>query len=101
MDKISSEKAVIAKMIGIYCSRLHNVDKDCLCDECSQLLDYALKRLDNCPKGNRKRSCRKCDIHCYSPSRRSQIREVMRYVGPKMLFIHPVDAIRHLISEMR
>lgn len=30
-----------------------------------------------------------------------KIREVMRYVGPRMLFIHPVSAIRHLISELK
>ena len=32
---------------------------------------------------------------------RNKIREVMRYAGPRMLLFYPIDAIRHLISELR
>lgn len=35
------------------------------------------------------------------PFRKKRIREVMRYVGPRMIFIHPIAAIRHLISELK
>lgn len=34
-------------------------------------------------------------------SEKKRIREVMRYVGPRMIFIHPIAAIRHLISELK
>ena len=37
-------------------------------------------------------------VHCYQPQMREQIRQVMRYSGPRMLFHHPVMAIRHLID---
>lgn len=86
-------------MIEIYCRRHHHVGG--LCSECESLLAYAYKRLEHCPKGERKTSCRKCDIHCYAPDKKEQIRQVMRYVGPRMIFIHPVAAIRHLISELK
>ena len=59
----------------------------------------AHQRLDHCPKSNGKSSCRKCEIHCYSPANREKIRSVMKYVGPRMIFIHPWSAIRHLITE--
>ncbi|MDE6553898.1 MAG: nitrous oxide-stimulated promoter family protein, partial [Muribaculaceae bacterium] len=26
---------------------------------------------------------------------------VMRYVGPRMIFIHPISALRHIISELK
>lgn len=88
-------------MIAIYCRRHHTHGTRQLCPECSGLLDYALKRLDRCPKGNAKSSCRKCEIHCYAPAQRQLMREAMRYVGPRMIFIHPVAAIRHLYHELK
>lgn len=101
MGRIDNEKKIVGQMIAFYCRKHH--DGVCgldLCDECSMLLDYALCRLDHCPEGNSKSSCRKCKIHCYSPLYREKIRIVMRYVGPRMIFIHPVSAIRHLWNEL-
>ena len=99
MNRIDREKKVIRQMIEIYCHRHHHAPR--LCSECESLLAYAYKRLEHCPKGERKTSCRKCDIHCYAPDKKEHIRQVMRYVGPRMIFIHPMAAIRHLISELR
>lgn len=99
MERIEQEKRVVAQMIAIYCHRHHSPGDGGLCPDCAALLEYARKRLDHCPKGNAKTSCRKCEIHCYRREERERIRGVMRYVGPRMLFIHPVSAVRHLISE--
>lgn len=101
MERIEQEKKTVGEMIAIYCRKHHNRGGNDLCDECRALLDYAHRRLDRCPKGNEKSSCRKCEIHCYSPANREKIRQVMKYVGPRMLFYHPLSAIRHLISEMK
>lgn len=105
MRRIENEKRVVALMIGIYCRRHHAHEgmacKGGLCPECADLLEYAHRRLDRCPHGERKPSCRKCTIHCYAPMQKEAIRGVMRYVGPRMLFIHPVAAIRHLLNELR
>ncbi|WP_295730386.1 nitrous oxide-stimulated promoter family protein [uncultured Muribaculum sp.] len=103
MERIEREKLVVRCMIAMYCSRFHRFDgrRDVLCDECRTLFDYACARIDMCPKRGDKSSCRKCEIHCYSQSRRDDIRRVMRYAGPRMLFIHPAMAIRHLIDECR
>lgn len=101
MERIEREKQVVSQMIAIYCRRHHDRKGNELCDECRSLLDYAQRRLEHCPKGNKKSSCRKCEIHCYSPANREKIREVMKYVGPRMIFIHPWSAIRHLIAELK
>ncbi len=87
-------------MTACYCRRHHGSKGRMICDACRQLLEYSLQRIDRCPKGEAKTSCRKCEIHCYSPSRREEIRRVMRYVGPRMIFIHPLSALRHLIREL-
>lgn len=99
MNQIDREKKVIRQMIKMYCCRHHKTVN--LCADCEDLLSYALNRLEHCPKGSLKTSCRKCNIHCYAASRKERIREVMRYVGPRMIFAHPVAAFRHLISELK
>ncbi len=45
--------------------------------------------------------CSNCTVHCYRPEMRERIRTVMRYAGPRMLFHHPVIAIRHMIESQR
>ena len=45
--------------------------------------------------------CSNCTVHCYRPEMRERIRTVMRYAGPRMLFHHPVMAIRHMIESQR
>lgn len=100
MDRIEREKDTVGLMIGIYCKCHHGTDGGTLCADCRALLEYAHRRLDRCPRGNRKTSCRKCRTHCYAPAMKARIKEVMRDVGPRMIFIHPVSAIRHLLSEL-
>lgn len=99
--RVEREKRVVGEMIAIYCRRHHFAPSGELCARCADLLEYAHRRLDRCPKGDSKSSCRKCEIHCYSPEKREAIRTVMRYVGPRMLFISPLAALRHLIDELR
>lgn len=100
MNKIEREKATIGLMTSIYCNRKHATHPGTLCDECRSLLEYAMTRIDLCPVRERKKSCRKCEIHCYAADKRERIRNVMKYVGPRMIFIHPVMTLRHLISEL-
>jgi hypothetical protein len=75
--------------------------QDKLCLECSELLDYALARLDRCPFQDNKPTCAKCPVHCYKPDMREKVRVVMRYAGPRMLRRHPVLAVLHLVDGFR
>lgn len=72
-----------------------------LCPQCQALLDYAHKRLERCRFGEDKPSCTRCPVHCYKPAMREQIRQVMRYSGPRMLLHNPIMAIRHLWDFLR
>jgi len=95
--RIEREKRTIRAMLALYC-RDHHGRADELCDECAELLKYALGRLDRCPFGEGKTACSDCEIHCYKPAMREKVRQVMRYSGPRMLLHHPILAVRHLID---
>lgn len=99
MTRIEREQKTVAQMIRIYCR--HREGNRELCSDCAALLDYARTRLENCPFDEDKTSCRKCAVHCYRPDMKERIKSVMRYSGPRMIFYHPIAAIRHIISELR
>nr|WP_320025352.1 nitrous oxide-stimulated promoter family protein [uncultured Acetobacterium sp.] len=96
MEKIKNEKATLTLMIKIYCRKKHGSKN--LCDACKTLLSYALNRLDHCRYGENKGFCNTCSTHCYNKAHREQIRKVMTFSGPRMIFYHPLMAIRHLLS---
>ncbi|MDE5607452.1 MAG: nitrous oxide-stimulated promoter family protein [Muribaculaceae bacterium] len=98
----NDEIKIVTTMVTEYCHRKHHsADLGDLCPDCQDLLDYAIDRLNHCPRHERRASCRKCVIHCYSPSYRESIRQVMACIGPRMIYLHPVMAVRHMIGEMR
>ena len=99
-DKREREKRVVAQMIQLYCSKQHH-NGATLCKECSCLLSYANERIEHCPFIKEKTFCSNCQVHCYQPQMREQIRQVMRYAGPRMLLHHPVLAVRHLLESRR
>jgi len=95
MSRISEEQRVVEQMIRLYCRRKEG--NETLCPACSELLQYALTRLERCRFSNNKTICKKCPVHCYSPKMRERIREVMRWAGPRMIIYHPIAAIKHFI----
>lgn len=88
-------------MIRISCHGQHGTPEGELCDACEALLQYAHARLERCPFQEAKPTCAKCPIHCYEPAKREEIRAVMRYAGPRMLFKHPILAVLHLLDGLR
>ena len=91
------EKRVVSDMITLYCRKNHKTEKGTLCRQCAQLEAYARQRSDKCPFMEEKTFCSNCRVHCYRPDMREQIRAVMRFSGPRMIFHHPVTAVRHVI----
>jgi hypothetical protein len=98
--RIAREKKTMRAMVRIYC-RGHHGSRGELCHDCRALLDYAYCRLDRCPFGQQKSTCAKCPIHCYKPAMRTRAKVVMRYAGPRMLWRHPILAIRHMFDGFR
>jgi hypothetical protein len=98
MTQREREIQTVRKMIGIYCCGHHGGGK-MLCEECRALSSYAEQRVEKCPFGAAKPVCSRCPIHCYKPRMKARIGQVMRYSGPKMIYRHPVLALRHLIAK--
>ena len=111
--RLAREEKTIAAMIALYCRDHHSgaaspageraggstgQDGDGLCPDCAELLAYARLRLEKCRYGADKPTCANCETHCYRPAMREQVRVVMRYSGPRMLKLHPVLAVAHLVD---
>ena len=96
--KREREKKTVTLMIRLYSQKNHGT-RGGLCPECRELADYAAMRSDKCPFMESKTFCSNCKVHCYKPEMREKIRMVMRFSGPRMLFHHPIMAIRHVIES--
>lgn len=96
--KREREKRMVSEMIELFCRKNHGCRADGLCPACAELEAYARARSEKCPFMEGKTFCSNCRVHCYKPEMREKIREVMRFSGPRMIFHHPVAAVRHVIE---
>ena len=97
--KREREKVIVSRMIALYCRKNHGGKT--LCPDCAALDAYARQRSDKCPFMEMKTFCSNCRVHCYRPEMRERIRAVMRFSGPRMIFHHPVIALRHVIETRK
>ena len=102
------EKKLIPEMIRIYCRGNHKesrkeegVKGKELCSKCKELAEYAEFRLEKCPFKKNKGFCSFCKIHCYKLEYRAEMKAVMRYSGPRMLFTHPIFALSHVAAMLK
>lgn len=98
--RLERERRTVAAMIAVYCRAKHASDGS-LCMECADLEAYTRLRLERCPYGEAKPTCANCPIHCYQPARREQVRRVMAFSGPRMIWRHPILAVRHMRDGSR
>lgn len=91
--RLRREWETVVAMLRIYCREKHGGS---LCSDCQELQGYVHLRLDRCRFGVEKPTCAKCPVHCYQPDRREQIKAVMRFAGPRMIWDHPWLSLCHL-----
>ena len=98
-EKFKSEIDTLKKFFPIYCNDKHqnqfkrhykisyldqNIEfNTTLCNECHNLLNYAIERLKECPNDPKPR-CRKCPNPCYEKYKFKQMAKMMRYSGMKL-----------------
>jgi len=99
-SKLTKEREVCDLMIELYCNDHHHIKKGEMCPKCKDLSEYMHWRLSLCPFGNYKSFCSNCPIHCYKQEYKENIKKVMRYSGPRMIFVHPYLAIKHVIESL-
>jgi hypothetical protein len=95
------ELKTIAAMVRLYCRGHGHPDRSPLCAGCAALMEYATRRLERCVFGDAKPTCTNCLVHCYSADRREQVRVVMQWAGPRMLWRHPVLSFFHVLDGRR
>jgi hypothetical protein len=95
--RLAREWKTMEAMIKIHCRDHHDATAS-LCAECQGLLDYAGMRLERCRFGAEKPTCANCPVHCYQHTRREQVKTVMRYAGPRMVWEHPLMSLRHWLD---
>jgi Nitrous oxide-stimulated promoter len=98
--RLAREWQTIEVMVHIYCRDHHHHHGE-LCPECKGLIEYASMRLDRCRFGPEKPTCAKCPVHCYQRDRRDQVKKVMRYAGPRMLWEHPIMSLMHYVDGIK
>lgn len=97
MNRINREEKTVEYMIRLYCRKKHQGGD--LCQRCADLLEYARERLTKCHFDNNKPPCAQCPIHCYKSTEREEIRKVMRFAGPRMIFHNPLAAFMHIVNS--
>ena len=100
--RAKQDRATLSAMGGIYCKAHHaSVPKneDGLCQDCQEVVNYALLRAGVCPTGH-KGNCQDCKTPCYAPDMRSKIKELMAYAAPRMLVRHPVLSLDYLKKKI-
>ena len=95
------ELKTIEAMLRMYCRAHGHPSRAPLCATCSELREYARRRLERCVFGDAKPTCTNCLVHCYRADMREQVRVVMRWAGPRMLSRHPILGILHILDGRR
>ena len=68
-----------------------------LCDSCSALLTYGIRKRFRCPH-DPKPMCKKCETQCYSRRYKEGIREVMKFSGPYLIKRGRLDLLYHYLA---
>jgi hypothetical protein len=69
-----------------------------VCADCRKLLSHAVTKRARCPL-DPKPSCRLCPVHCYAPSYRQRIREVMKFSGRHLILRGRLHLLLHFLER--
>jgi hypothetical protein len=97
--RIKREIKTTVVMIKLFCRKKH-AEKE-LCPDCTDLMNYTLRRVDKCRFALNKPTCANCTVHCFKPFYQEKIRQVMAFSGPRMSYRHPLLTIFHLLDKLR
>ena len=92
-SRTEREIETVETMIRMFCSAMHKTEN--LCPSCDKLVTYTKIKQEHCPFGESKPVCSQCQVHCYQQEEREEIKEIMRFAGPRMIFRHPIMAMDH------
>ena len=118
-DRLTSKKEkdirILTNFVDIYCGQKHRSKErlafpitdnrlrqvldnkePVLCDNCTKLLNHGMAKLLLCTQ-DPKPMCKHCEVHCYAPGYREQIKEVMKFSGLYLVKHGRLDLLAHYI----
>ncbi|MGI6225075.1 MAG: nitrous oxide-stimulated promoter family protein [Peptococcales bacterium] len=104
MEKKDHDIKILLDFIKVYCRENHkNKEKvfiekfnASLCDECTELAEYGVKRRMLCPK-KPKPTCKRCTTPCYAPKYKERIKKVMKFSGIYLIKRGRLDYLYHYL----
>ena len=111
METIARRQKKDIKLLGtfveVYCNEKHfnaeytqvslpgGLGERSMCSECRSFLEYAVAKRLSCPLEAEKPTCKHCRIHCYDQLRREKVREIMSFMGRRLVLRGRVDYLWH------
>lgn len=99
------DRDTLLGLFKIYCAHEHadkaeGIENDSLCPSCRVSLDYSLERTLTCKLKGSGQLCSSCPVHCFEPDQRENIRKIMRFSGPRLIWKSPLLAIRYVLLKL-
>lgn len=102
MDNIEKDRRTLEAIGRIYCQGNHaSCEKDAsgMCPECRAAIEQTLARTEVCPH-NHEGNCQDCTTPCHRGEAKQQIKNIMRYAAPRMIFRHPFMTLEYLRKKI-
>ena len=72
---INERKRSTQSIISVYCRKRHGGDG--LCEECREICDYALSRIEECGNNASRTRCKGCPTRCYDRDMGRRMSEIL------------------------
>ena len=82
-ESIEKDFNILKRFVTAHCHYQHDTEKEEICAECEELIQYAKEKLENCPY-NPKPKCKDCKTHCYKDIYQKKVREAMSLAGAQI-----------------
>lgn len=101
-DRGTTDRRTLEAMGLIYCYAHHPEgakDGIGLCPSCRDAVEAVLRKTSSCPHEH-KINCQDCDIKCQRAGDIEQVRAIMGYAAPRMIYRHPIMTIRYIAKKI-
>jgi hypothetical protein len=95
----TDKKQMVAAIVALYCRKKHGSKRGELCPDCAALQAFSLERAERCPHREARQFCSGCPTPCYG-SKREDMRRIMRYAAPRLIFSRPGMVLRHAVQTI-
>ena len=89
-ESVEKDFNILKRFVTTHCHYQHGTKKESICAECEDLIQYAKKKLENCPY-DPKPKCKDCKTHCYKEIYQNRVKEAMSVAGAQFMKNNTLD----------